>query len=145
MLAPPRLHLPATSLTSGQWHIASGGQGYCQRLETKKTEEIYLAEDALKEGPFSAASPPGLLAALQAFGIAAPTLLPFYQKPWFSREAFFLFRRRTSMKAQIVNTIVGRVEELQKLGPVVVAWGSGGQNGSFGKGNNPPSLVLECD
>ena len=144
LLAPPRLHLPATSLTSGQWHIASRGQGYCQRLETKKTEEIYLAEDALKEAPFSAASPPGLLAALQAFGTAAPTLLPFYQKPWFSREAFFLFRRRTSMKAQIVNTIVGRVEELRELGPVVVAWGSGGQNGSFGKGNNPPSLVLEC-
>ena len=51
------------------------------------------------------------------------------------------------MKAQIVNIIVGRVRQLQKLGPVVVAWGSGGQNGSFGKGNNPPSwcLVLECD
>ena len=142
LLAPPRLLLASTSLTSGQWHIASGGQGYCQRLAGKKTPEIHLAEETLKEQSFSVASPAGLLAALQAFGTAAPTLLPFYQKSWFAREAFFLFRRRTSMKAQIVNIIVGRVRQLQKLGPVVVAWGSGGQNGSFGKGNNPPSLVF---
>lgn len=128
--------MPDTHVTSGQWRQVSGTQGYCRRLEKKKkaNKGVPELEGEMADAPFTTSKPSEQLEALQAFGNAAPTLCGFYQQKWFGREAFFLYRRGTSMKHQTAQIISRRVEQLRSLGPVSVAWGSGGQNGSFGKG-----------
>jgi hypothetical protein len=132
----PRLFLPDTSISSGQWRIVSGAQTYQRLLKSWKAArpEVAAAEEELSTNPMTTHNPEEQLEALRAFGTGAATICSFYQHQRFSREAFFLFRRGTSMKKQIVGVIRGRLEQLQGLGPVSVAWGSGGQNGSFGRG-----------
>lgn len=134
-LLPPLLEIPDTSVTSGQWRLASGMQGYNRRLNDRKGYTVREAERHLAKHPSRTADGAASLASLQAFGESSLTLFGFYQSPWFDRERFYLFRRRTSLLDQLKNIIVNRVRQLEAVGPVVVAWGAGGQNGSFGKGD----------
>ena len=81
--------------------------------------------------------------ALKSFAAVKDQLFTFYQARWITKQRFHLHRRISSSKAQIANIFVKRVRQLEKLGSVVVAWGQGSQNPSFGKGNpSTPNKTL---
>jgi len=136
-LRPPTLLLPDTYVTSGAWNLVSGTHGYNRRLEARKSGRVKNAEKTLGTASFRTSSPDALLRAMNVAGEAVGPVFRFYRTRWHRRERFFLYRRRTSIKAQLIEIIRRRVEQLDAIGLTVVSWGSGGQCGSFGKGNAP--------
>jgi len=108
-----------------------------ERKKKKKKKKIKKIEKALMQFTLKT---PSLCheksAHLKEIGKSKKILADFYSSKWLKRGKFYLKRANESAKAQILNILWKRVKGMEALGyQVVLAWGTGGQAPSFGKGN----------
>jgi len=141
-LNPPRILLREEGITSGEYAFVSGRRWYNKKMTKEKDKEkIYDKEKTLQT--LKTNDVESKIEALKSFAAVKDQLFTFYQARWITKQRFHLHRRISSSKAQIANIFVKRVRQLEKLGSVVVAWGQGSQNPSFGKGNpSTPNKTL---
>jgi len=102
----------------------------------KKKKKIKKIEKALMQFTLTPSLCHEKSAHLKEIGKSKKILADFYSSKWLKRGKFYLKRANESAKAQILNILWKRVKGMEALGyQVVLAWGTGGQAPSFGKGN----------